>query len=71
MQLTELEAEFERLPPEKPIQTRFLRSQQDLKAKLEAEAAAAASGEGVEVDGGELSGNKFMPQVSGCSDAKI
>jgi len=29
-----LEAEFESLPPGKPMQTRFLRSQQDLKAKM-------------------------------------
>ena len=34
VQLTELEAEFESLPPGKPVQTRFLRSQQDLKAKM-------------------------------------
>ena len=34
LQLTELEAEFESLPPGKPVQTRFLRSQQDLKAKM-------------------------------------
>jgi hypothetical protein len=31
-----LEAEFEKLGNEKPQQTRFLRSQQDLKAKMEA-----------------------------------
>ena len=36
LQVTELEAEFENL--EKPVQTRFLRSQQDLKAKIEAAA---------------------------------
>jgi len=34
LQLTELEAEFESVPPGKPMQTRFLRSQQDLKAKM-------------------------------------
>jgi len=34
LQLTELEAEFENMPPGKPMQTRFLRSQQDLKAKM-------------------------------------
>lgn len=34
--MTELEAEFEKLGNEKPHQTRFLRSQQDLKAKMEA-----------------------------------
>ena len=44
--MQELEAEFEKLPSEKPQQTRFLRSQQDLKAKMEAAAAAAEAGEG-------------------------
>ncbi len=39
-QVTELEAEFEKLGNEKPMQTRFLRSQQDLKAKMEARLAA-------------------------------
>ena len=43
-QITELEAEFEKLPAGKPLQTRFLRSQQDLREKLQAEAAAAAQG---------------------------
>ena len=42
-QLTELEAEFEKLPAEKPVQTRFMRSQQDLKAKAEAASGAAAA----------------------------
>ncbi|XP_074659801.1 cytoskeleton-associated protein 5-like [Tubulanus polymorphus] len=51
VQLTELEAEFEKLPSEKPIQTRFLRSQQDLKEKLEAQAAAREAGD--DVDGEE------------------
>ena len=39
LQISELEAEFENLPPGRPQQTRFLRSQQDLKAKLEEQAA--------------------------------
>lgn len=41
-QVTELESEFEKLPPGKPSQTRFLRSQQDLKAKMLERAAAGA-----------------------------
>lgn len=49
-QLTELEAEFENLPPGKPVQTRFMRSQQDLKAKAEAAAAAADGGAGGDAD---------------------
>ena len=40
--LAELEEEFKNNAGEKPRQTRFLRSQQDLKAKLEAEAEARA-----------------------------
>lgn len=51
-QVQELEAEFERLPNEKPVQTRFMKSQQDLKAKIEEQQAAAASGG---ASGGELS----------------
>ena len=47
--MTELEAEFEKLPPGKPSQARFMRSQQDLKAKHEAaQAAADAGGDGEE-----------------------
>lgn len=42
VQITELEAEFEKLPSGKPQQTRFLRSQQDLKAKMLERAAAGA-----------------------------
>lgn len=45
VQVTELEAEFEKLPNEKPQQARFLRSQQDLKAKMEEKAAMAEAGE--------------------------
>lgn len=37
-QIQELEAEFDKLGNEKVVQTRFLRSQQELKAKIEAQA---------------------------------
>ena len=47
-QLTELEAEFENLPSGHPKQTRFLRSQQDLKEKME---AAAEAGDEVDAEG--------------------
>lgn len=40
-----MEAEFEKLGNEKPMQTRFLRSQQDLKAKMEAKMAAGPDAE--------------------------
>lgn len=49
-QVTELEAEFEKLPNQKAQQNRFLRSQQDLKAKME-EQAAAGGGDGNAEDG--------------------
>ncbi|KAK3102168.1 hypothetical protein FSP39_009299 [Pinctada imbricata] len=39
VQVAELEAEFEKIGNEKPQQARFLRSQQDLKAKMEEKAA--------------------------------
>lgn len=45
VQVTELEAEFENVGSTKAVQTRFLRSQQDLKAKMEAQAVAAENGE--------------------------
>ncbi|KAK0049616.1 cytoskeleton-associated protein 5 [Biomphalaria pfeifferi] len=44
IQVQELETEFEKLPAGKPVQTRFMRSQQDLKAKMEEQAVAAAEG---------------------------
>ncbi|KAK7077047.1 hypothetical protein SK128_006638 [Halocaridina rubra] len=47
IQIQELEAEFEKLGNEKTVQTRFLRSQQELKAKMEAQ------GEEEEEEGGE------------------
>ncbi|GFR88017.1 cytoskeleton-associated protein [Elysia marginata] len=49
IQVQELEAEFEKLPSEKPQQSRFMRSQQDLKAKMEEKAAAGADA----ADGGD------------------
>ncbi|KAH3877159.1 hypothetical protein DPMN_001016, partial [Dreissena polymorpha] len=45
VQVAELEAEFEKLQGEKAQQVRFLRSQQDLKAKMEEKAAMAEAGE--------------------------
>ncbi|XP_022338484.2 cytoskeleton-associated protein 5-like [Crassostrea virginica] len=45
IQVAELEAEFEKVANEKPHQQRFLRSQQDLKAKMEEQAAAGGGGE--------------------------
>ena len=44
-QLSELEAEFGKLPAGKPQQTRFLRSQQDLKEKMMAKMDEADGGE--------------------------
>ncbi|XP_067937770.1 cytoskeleton-associated protein 5-like isoform X2 [Watersipora subatra] len=52
VQLTELETEFENLSSDRPVQTRFMRSQQDLKAKAEAAAAVADEG-GREADDDE------------------
>jgi len=43
--VTELETEFEKLGNEKPQQSRFLRSQQDLKAKMEAKMAEGDGGD--------------------------
>ncbi|RUS89220.1 hypothetical protein EGW08_003030 [Elysia chlorotica] len=51
IQVQELEAEFEKMPNEKPQQSRFMRSQQDLKAKMEEKAAAAAGNEGGDAGG--------------------
>jgi len=50
MQVTELEAEFEKLANEKPQQTRFLKSQEDLNAIMQERAAMADGGPG---DNGE------------------
>ena len=51
VQMSELEAEFQKLGSQKAVQTRFLRSQQDLKAKMEEQAAAVEEGEGLSVSG--------------------
>lgn len=45
-QLKELEEEWEKLPSTPPKQTRFLRSQQDLKAKFEQQQAKGDQSEG-------------------------
>ncbi|KAL3842600.1 hypothetical protein ACJMK2_020593 [Sinanodonta woodiana] len=52
IQVQEFEAEFEKMPNKKPQQTRFLRSQQDLKAKMEEQAA----GDGVDAGEGNDEG---------------
>lgn len=54
-QVAELEAEFEKLPSAKPQQQRFLKSQQDLKAKMEEKAAMAEAGEVEDDDEGKSS----------------
>lgn len=46
MQLKELEEEWVKLPSAPPKQTRFLRSQQDLKAKFEQQQAQGDQSEG-------------------------
>lgn len=63
LQLTELEAEFDKLPSDRPVQTRFMRSQQDLKAKHESAAASAAEGAagGDEEDGEETAAVEIDP----------
>ncbi|CAG2202668.1 CKAP5 [Mytilus edulis] len=66
IKVTELEGEFEKLGNEKAQQQRFMRSQQDLKAKME-EAAATAGEEGGD-DGGEeeeeaIDPYELMPSV--------
>ncbi|XP_034021568.1 cytoskeleton-associated protein 5-A-like, partial [Thalassophryne amazonica] len=45
VQLKELEEEWVKLPPSPPKQTRFLRSQQDLKAKFEQQAQGGDNSE--------------------------
>ncbi len=53
--LTELKEAFESIKSEgKPIQQRFLRSQQDLKAKLESQRLAASNGDGESNDAGSV-----------------
>lgn len=45
LQLNELEGEFEKLGGTQPRQSRFMRSQQELKQKMESAAEAAEDGE--------------------------
>ncbi|XP_065581749.1 cytoskeleton-associated protein 5-like [Artemia franciscana] len=52
IQVSELEAEFDKIGHEKPVQVRFLRSQQDLKAKFEAKAAGIEDGDEEEEEQG-------------------
>ncbi|KAJ8298919.1 hypothetical protein KUTeg_022979 [Tegillarca granosa] len=66
IQVTELEAEFEKLPQEKPKQQRFMRSQQELKAKMEEQALAGGDAEeaGGEGDGeDEVDAFELLPAV--------
>ncbi|XP_048339778.1 cytoskeleton-associated protein 5 isoform X2 [Sphaerodactylus townsendi] len=58
VQLKELEEEWVKLPPSAPKQTRFLRSQQEMKAKFEQQQAA-----GGDADGGGDDGDEGVPQV--------
>ncbi|XP_006026969.1 cytoskeleton-associated protein 5 isoform X3 [Alligator sinensis] len=58
VQLKELEEEWVKVQPAAPKQTRFLRSQQDLKAKFEQQQAA-----GGDADGGGDDGDEVVPQV--------
>lgn len=64
VQIQELEAEFDKLGNEKVVQTRFLRSQQDLKAKMEAQGdEEEEEDEEVEPDAPELDPFEFMEPV--------
>ncbi|MCL4126148.1 UNVERIFIED_CONTAM: hypothetical protein GTU68_000576, partial [Idotea baltica] len=53
IQIQELEAEFDKIPKEKPVQTRYLRSQQELKAKNENQDEVQEDGEDEEEDAAE------------------
>ncbi|CAL4065491.1 unnamed protein product, partial [Meganyctiphanes norvegica] len=53
VQVQELESEFEKLGKEKVVQTRFLRSQQDLRQKMEAQGEDGEEEEDEEEDGPE------------------
>ncbi|XP_042874347.1 cytoskeleton-associated protein 5-like isoform X2 [Penaeus japonicus] len=64
VQIQELEAEFDKLGNEKVVQTRFLRSQQELKAKIEAQAdEEEEEDEEVEADAPELDPFEFLEPV--------
>ncbi|XP_060130408.1 cytoskeleton-associated protein 5 isoform X2 [Zootoca vivipara] len=58
VQLKELEEEWVKLPLSAPKQSRFLRSQQEMKAKFEQQQAA-----GGDADGGGDDGDEAVPQV--------
>uniref|UniRef100_A0A8D2LPH5 Cytoskeleton associated protein 5 n=1 Tax=Varanus komodoensis TaxID=61221 RepID=A0A8D2LPH5_VARKO len=58
LQLKELEEEWVKLPSSAPKQTRFLRSQQEMKAKFEQQQAA-----GGDADGGGDDGDEAVAQV--------
>ncbi|XP_008103083.1 cytoskeleton-associated protein 5 isoform X2 [Anolis carolinensis] len=58
LQLKELEEEWVKLPSSAPKQSRFLRSQQEMKAKFEQQQAA-----GGDADGGGDDGDEAVPQV--------
>ncbi|CAI5763725.1 cytoskeleton-associated protein 5 isoform X1 [Podarcis lilfordi] len=58
VQLKELEEEWVKLPVSAPKQSRFLRSQQEMKAKFEQQQAA-----GGDADGGGDDGDEAVPQV--------
>jgi cytoskeleton-associated protein 5 len=47
--MSDLEAEFEKVKGEKVVPIRYLKSQQQKQAKMAAEAAASADGEGENV----------------------
>lgn len=65
VQVTEMEAEFEKQPKEKPHQQRFMKSQQDLKAKMEEQ--ALEGGACADDDGGdgedEVDAYEMLPEV--------
>ncbi|XP_033753517.1 cytoskeleton-associated protein 5-like [Pecten maximus] len=65
LQVSELEAEFEKQPKEKPHQQRFMKSQQDLKAKMEEQAAEGGGGAGDDGDEEEdaVDAYEMMPEV--------
>lgn len=66
VQVTELEAEFEKLGNEKAQQQRFMRSQQDLKAKMEEAAAAGGDdggGDGEEAEEEGVDAYELIPAV--------
>ncbi|XP_070200256.1 cytoskeleton-associated protein 5-like isoform X2 [Littorina saxatilis] len=61
IQVQEFEEEFEKITGGKPTQSRFMRSQQDLKTKMEEQASAAASGGGGDDDAEEEAAEEIDP----------